>query len=75
MLGRTPLLIYDLKRSNPIFKDDIILFRPGDRIDFFSISHAEYQAIERNFSSYAYQIEDEDWTLNSIPSGEGSADV
>jgi urea carboxylase len=75
MLGRTPLLIYDLKRSNPIFKDDIILFRPGDRIAFFSISHADYQAIERNFSSYAYQIENEDWTLNSIPSGEGSADV
>ena len=75
MLGRTPLLIYDLKRSNPIFEDDIILFRPGDRIVFFSINHAEYQAIERNFSSYTYQIQEEDWTLNPIHNGEGAADV
>ena len=75
MLGRTPLLIYDLKRSNPIFEDDIILFRPGDRIVFFSINHAEYHAIERNFSSYTYQIQEEDWTLNPIHKGEGAADV
>jgi len=75
MLGRTPLLIYDLKRSNPIFRDDIILFRPGDRITFFSINHEEYQAIERNISSYLYQIQEEDWTLHSIPNEEGVADV
>jgi urea carboxylase len=65
MLGRTPLLIYDLRRNNPIFEDDIVLFKPGDRIVFFSIDHKEYGAIERNFSSYVYQIEEEDWTLNN----------
>ena len=75
MLGRTPLLIYDLKRSNPVFEDDIILFRPGDKIFFFSINHAEYQAIERNLSTYAYQIQEEDWTLHSIHNREGAADV
>jgi len=47
MLGRTPLLIYDLKCSNPVFEDDIVLFRPGDRIVFFSINHEEYEAIEK----------------------------
>ena len=75
MLGRTPLLIYDLKRSNPVFENDIVLFRPGDRIVFFSIDHDEYEAIERNVASYPYQIEDEVWAFPSIENGEVDADV
>lgn len=64
MLGRTPLLVYDLERRNPIFERDIVLFKPSDRIIFEPITHEEYLAIERDFSSYQYQIEEEDWTID-----------
>ena len=33
-------------------------------IVFFSINHKEYEEIERNLTSYVYQIEEEDWALS-----------
>lgn len=70
MLGRTPLLAYDLERRNPIFEKDITLFRRSDRIVFEPVTHEEYLDIERNFSSYQYQIEEEDWTISQFPDEE-----
>jgi allophanate hydrolase subunit 1 len=64
MLGRTPLLVYDLEHRNPIFEREIVLFKPGDRIVFEPINHEDYLAIERNLSIYHYQIEEEDWTVS-----------
>ena len=66
MYGRTPLLIYDLERTNPVFEKEIVLFRPGDRILFEPITHDEYLAIEKNFSSYKYQIEEATWTVSQF---------
>ncbi|MGD9241017.1 MAG: allophanate hydrolase subunit 1 [Desulfobacterales bacterium] len=67
MLGRTPLPIYDLNRCNPIFAADIVLFRPGDRISFYAISHEEFTAIEDDIGRYEYDITVEDWTINDFP--------
>ena len=75
MLGRTPLLAYDLERRNPIFEEDIILFRRSDRIAFEPITHEEYLDIEGNFSSYQYQIEEQDWTISQFPDEEETAYV
>jgi urea carboxylase len=75
MIGRTPLLAYDLERRNPIFEEDITLFRRSDRIVFEPITHEEFLDIEENFSSYQYQIEEEDWTITQFPDEKGSGDV
>ena len=66
MLGRTPLLLYDLKHRNPVFEKDFILFKPGDRINFERITHREYLDIERNFSSFRYAIEEEDFVVSQF---------
>lgn len=70
MLGRTPLLIFDPEKRNPIFENDISLFRPGDRIVFDPIDHEEFLDIEKNFSEYRYHIEEEEWTINQFPTEE-----
>lgn len=75
MLGRTPLLIYDLEQRNRVFQKDIVLFRPGDRIVFDPITQEEYLAIERNIGTYDYQIEEDEWTLSHFPHEDGSLDV
>jgi len=70
MLGRTPLRICDPARRNPVFKKDIVLFRPGDRLVFEPIGHEEFRAIEKNLETYPYRVEEEDWTLNRFPQEE-----
>lgn len=70
MLGRTPLLVFDSEGRNRIFQNDIVLLRPGDRIIFDPIDHEEFLAIEKNFSSYRYQIEEEEWKISQFPSEE-----
>jgi len=75
MLGRTPLAIYDLKQRNRVFEDDIVLFRPGDRIVFEAISHKEFLAIERNLATYRYQIVEEEWSLSRFAREEKNPDV
>ena len=40
MVGRTPLLIFDINQKNPAFRDSPALFRPGDRIKLIPLSGA-----------------------------------
>ena len=56
MLGVTPLLLYDIAQRNPVFKEDPILFRPGDRIAFVLIGKEEFEEISRNIRDYSYDI-------------------
>lgn len=58
LVGRTPLLIFDINQINPVFKESPVLFRPGDRIRLIPIGEKEYLAIERNINSYIYGIEE-----------------
>lgn len=59
MVGRTPLLIFDINQKNPAFKDSPALFRPGDRIRLIPLSGEKvYLQIEQNVDSYPYQIEE-----------------
>lgn len=59
MVGRTPLLIFDIYQKNPAFIDGPALFRPGDRIKLIPLSEEkEYLQIEQNVDSYQYEIEE-----------------
>jgi urea carboxylase len=71
MVGRTPLLIFDINQKNPAFKDSVTLFRPGDRIRLIPLSaEKEYLDIEQNVDSYPYEIEQGtyvgDWLRETI---------
>lgn len=60
MVGRTPIDIYDPQQRNPIFKEDVILAKPTDRVEFYPISEAEYYLIRREVEegTYHYQVEE-----------------
>lgn len=65
MVGRTPLLIFDINQKNPAFKDSPALFRPGDRIRLIPLSEEkEYLQIEKNVDSYPYEIEEGTYSGN-----------
>jgi allophanate hydrolase subunit 1 len=66
MLGRTPIPIYDLEARNPIFNNRIVLLRPGDRIIFEPITHKEYISIEKNISSYTYQFQEDERSIDMV---------
>ena len=42
LIGKTPIVIFDPKKNNPI------LFRPGDFVEFFSITDNEYEKFLKN---------------------------
>ncbi len=58
MVGRTPILIFDIERQNLVFKDKPVLFRPGDRIRLTPIDEREFLRIEKNIHTYQYEIEE-----------------
>ena len=58
LIGRTPLLVFDIRQKNPAFKESPALFRAGDRLRVIPIDEKEYLAIERNIDSYPHQIEE-----------------
>ena len=67
MVGRTPLLIFDIDQKNSAFRDSPALFRPGDRIKMIPLSgEKEYQQIEKNVDSYPYEIEEGTYSGNSM---------
>ena len=67
MVGRTPLLIFDINQKNPAFRQSPALFRPGDRIRLVPLSgESDYLEIERHVESYPYQIEEETFSGSRI---------
>jgi KipI family sensor histidine kinase inhibitor len=65
MVGRTPLLIFDINQKNPVFKDSPALFRPGDRLRMIPLlGEKEYFQIEKNVDSYPYEIEEGTYSGN-----------
>jgi len=70
MLGRTPLPIFDIRgESNPVFKRQIAVFSPGDRIIFVPIDLEEYRAIRENLEKYTYRFEEEYWSIHAFEDG------
>lgn len=60
LIGRSPIDIYDRQQRNTIFKKDPILVKATDRIEFYSISEAEYHRIRREVEegTYHYEVEE-----------------
>jgi len=60
LFGRTPINIFEPEQKNPIFKDNPVLARSGDRHRYVSIEREEYDAIRAQVEAgtYEYQIED-----------------
>lgn len=59
LLGRT-IPIYDIQQRNPAFKDDPILLRAGDRVQFKTVTEPELLATfdAVHAGEYTYEIED-----------------
>jgi urea carboxylase len=64
LFGRT-IPIYDIRQRNAAFKDNPLLLRPGDRIQFHRVDEAELlQAFEAvHADRYRYSIEDSPFDL------------
>lgn len=58
MLGRTPVNIFQPQPQPGPFKKSPVLFQVGDRVQFYSISEAEFEAIEVavNAGEFHYDI-------------------
>jgi urea carboxylase len=53
--GRTPMPIWDREQRLAAFKDSLALFRPGDRVRFYSIDREEYDYIESKVKDGSYK--------------------
>jgi urea carboxylase len=60
LIGRTPIDIYDSQQRNSIFKEDPILVKATDRVEFYSISEPEYHRIRKGVEEGTYQYEVEE---------------
>lgn len=58
VFARTPVPIWDTKKSFPQFENSICLFQPGDRVKFVPCSVEEFKEIERQVEdgSYNYNV-------------------
>lgn len=54
LIGRTPVLVYDRERENPI------LYKSGDYIRFVPISRNEYFEIEKAVQGGTYTVQTEE---------------
>ncbi len=57
LLGRTPLPTFDREQRLSAFKDNIVLFRPGDRVRFVPIDQYEFEWIEQSVEAGHYEHE------------------
>lgn len=65
MFGITPVPIYDPQQHHPIFKESMVLFRPGDIVKFRPVDQDEHDAIAASVEAgtYEYKIADVDFVL------------
>ena len=58
IFARTPVPIWDAEKCFPLFRDSIVLFRPGDRVKFVPIGREEFDAIAARVEerSYVYNM-------------------
>ncbi len=57
MLGIAPLPLYDTDQRNPVFRENPILFKPGDRIRIVRIDEDAFERISREADEYPYPVE------------------
>lgn len=65
LLGRTPIEIYDPQQRNPVFHDDPVLPKVGDRHKYIPIGEEEYWAIRRQVedNTYEYKLKNDIFNL------------
>jgi urea carboxylase len=68
LVGRTPLLVFDIHQKNPAFRESPALFKPGDRLRITPIDEKEYLAIEKNIDTYLYEMEEGTYSGNWLQS-------
>ena len=58
IFGRIPVPIWDTAERFPLFKNNICLFRPGDRVRFVPTTVEEFEFIERTVAegTYVYNL-------------------
>ena len=58
IFARTPVPIWDAEKRFPPFRENIVLFRPGDRVKFIPIDKEEYESIAMQVEArtYVYNI-------------------
>ncbi len=66
LVGRTPIDIYDSQQRNPIFKDDPILMKATDRVEFYPIPEGEYHRVRKEVEEGTYQYEVEEGIFRII---------
>lgn len=58
LFGRTPMPIWDRRQRLAAFKDDLALFRPGDRVKFVPIDQEEWDYCEARVQDGSYRHPD-----------------
>jgi len=68
MFGITPLPIYDPKQEHQVFKESMVLFRPGDIVKFRPVDKDEYDALQAAVErgENVYRIAQVDFDLDSF---------
>jgi urea carboxylase len=66
LIGRTPVPIFDLSQRLRPFQESVVLFRPGDRVKFVSISLDQYDEIAEEVEAGAYLYNIVDYEVFSL---------
>lgn len=64
MFGVTPVPIYDPEQNLSYLKESLVLFRPGDIVQFQPIDREEYDEIVKTVADNQYQIKTKDVTFD-----------
>lgn len=68
LLGRSPMPIWDREQRLPAFRENLALFKPGDRVRFIPIDDEEYEWIDARVREGTYQHPNVDYQKFSVRS-------
>jgi KipI family sensor histidine kinase inhibitor len=56
IFARTPVPIWNIEKRFPLFKDSIVLFKPGDRVKFVPVTQEEFEHAEAQVKDGSYEF-------------------
>ena len=69
LIGRTPVPVYEAAQTTPIFREQVTLLQPGDRVKFIPIDVEEYKRIRAQLKEGTFEFNTTDYGKFSVRAG------
>ncbi|MBE04562.1 MAG: transporter [Gammaproteobacteria bacterium] len=66
LIGRTPVPVYEAAQTSSVFKSQVTLLQPGDRVKFLPIDTKEYRYIREEIKNGTYSFRTTDYIKFSV---------